>query len=519
MNDEIVIRSAVFTGGKVREALGEVMEHIKNRSIHIPSTWRLFRMVNCRTCERLENCYDYNMLTKSSKDISKIAKRPFGLCICNNCAQSESASLLPFPYRHRDDYFAAVDRVARVDKTRLLCQPHVESSTGERAGPLILGKDISQIASTYDANNPEGRNERTDALNKILENIDKDAPTNQEERAERLVAIYTTAEIESYAFEHRKYQLTHDKKRAKENERNTKKLANMRAVYSKLSSQLDDYPRKECALECTWHERWAYCDFNLLPSQLILGRLLSAPSSATQKKITTCVANVIEAYDLLHQNGFLDSNFLNFISNSSNSNLSSRADSALHRYCLQTFRNCAGLLKLKRGASERVEAVLTLLRDGNPAAALCRLLGDSYLRDVFISALTSTSPQESLSKYETFAGRIWDRIAVAATEQEATGPVDIHQRFVSRFNRARREYRSLNVKFWEYMNEEATAEFLAETSRPIHHPHQTFTRLNAVYKTLENGRGEDMLRDRQFTELRALHLRIFQNPRDFGYFA
>jgi hypothetical protein len=82
---EIVVRSAIFSGGKIKEAIHVVMNAVKKRSIHVPSTLRLLRLVNGKRCERLDECFAHDLVKNVPATCPKSGNRPFGLMICPMC--------------------------------------------------------------------------------------------------------------------------------------------------------------------------------------------------------------------------------------------------------------------------------------------------------------------------------------------------------------------------------------------------------------------------------------------------
>jgi hypothetical protein len=62
----LVLRSAVFGGVKTKSVVKNVVLSIADKSIHVPSTLRLLRLVNGTKCERGDQCFSYNLINKAS---------------------------------------------------------------------------------------------------------------------------------------------------------------------------------------------------------------------------------------------------------------------------------------------------------------------------------------------------------------------------------------------------------------------------------------------------------------------
>ena len=96
------------------------------------------------------------------------------------------------------------------------------------------------------------------------------------------------------AFQQSKIDLIVAKQRAKEAKRTARKLELARPVYDKIEKLLEGFDHKELVLACEWQSN-GYCIFDNMQSQIILGPLLSAPSSATKTKIAQAVEKVMAA--------------------------------------------------------------------------------------------------------------------------------------------------------------------------------------------------------------------------------
>lgn len=316
-----------------------------------------------------------------------------------------------------------------------------------------------------------------------------------------------------------------DKEQAKEQEEMTKRKNDMRDVYDKMSTALDGYEHKDIVLECTWYDdsRHDCFRFKYKPSQAILGRLiLKNPCKSTARKCSNAAKKVREAFDLLHDNGFLSHNYLGNLGDASHH----VAGRALQRYCRKkypTFESLLGTPEYDYYNYSCDASFLAPLRQGKPDTALCVLLEKllySDFQNAFVdNALNMCNSQRKTTRdrFKKAATRVWrqDRNKPPRQLPGDNTDGDEYRKFKARFDRCRADYQILILNFREYKRQPDTVAFLAETGPPPDRPGQTFTRSNAVNKTLEVGRGDDLLRNRDFTALLDLHRRIFQNPHNY----
>ena len=558
MNPGLVVRTAVFAGGRTRQSVTEVMDlgkchisypqrnfilvtflfllyakrpnemfaelldflfcplflpknSVQRRAIQTPSTFRLLRLVNGRRCERLEDCYAYDLIDKRSADVSKTGKRPFGLCICQSCVTGEARVFL------KHYHFAFYnERIANESWGKLLCNPHREASTNELAGPLLPAKTIKQIEATYTRSRARADNadqtpfnavteHRKKALDEIIRKIDEDRTSEDTTRAELFVDAFLKAESEFEAFQISKNRLQADKWKARFEVRVTRKLEMARPVYERVQALLDGFSHKEATLLHDWEED-GICVFRLFPSQERLGRLFSAPSSASIKKVTASVRAVQEIYNWLESNGFLSTNFLSFLDRE-----------APHELALYNHYQSQGFIHLLRFQNYRNYAqFFDHQRDNNPKEAFFALVCHTEIKEAFVAACEMGAGDvfvgtnlPSRDQLRSLATRAWD---------------NIHPRFLGswttfwlKFDRSNRNFKRRLKNISDYLNREDTREFLRETGAPSRNPNQTFTRRDAVETLFETNLGENSLNRRNFADLLELHLRIFRNPDAFRF--
>ena len=77
VTSEIVIRSAVFAGGKARQAISNVMNLVREKAIHTPSTFRYESAVIEYLLSAINIVFATHLLTLAS---------PVFLCVLSSCA-------------------------------------------------------------------------------------------------------------------------------------------------------------------------------------------------------------------------------------------------------------------------------------------------------------------------------------------------------------------------------------------------------------------------------------------------
>jgi hypothetical protein len=479
---EVVIRSAVFAGGKTRKAIQDVMTHVQNKAIHVPSTFRILRLVNGKQCERLESCFGYNLLTRKAEDVSRSGIRPFGLCICTGCTNGLSHRV--FHYSHK---ISRVDILAKHNLTSLLCHPQFEASIGAAIGPIVICEKVKQIMCTYSKDE-----DQLAALQRIHTELTENSP---EEYRQDLVDIYLNAESEYDAFEQGRRKIELEKSLAKISVRATKKQEKVRAILGELEEKLSGYKHKVLALSGEY-DRYGFYKLTLGPSQVVLGKLLGPPSSKSQKKIQEACADIREVYDLLEEFGFLGtgSDFLrDFPSVCGSAHIE-----ALVRFCKKS-RDFETLLGYKY---EDYVDFVALLRGGEIHAALVKIFRNLELAQAFADYVARSETDEVLrGKCRRLAVELWPRRTMNSLED-----------YPGEFDSKRREYAQLCQNFKDYLRHPRTVAFLAET-RPAP-AFAAFSRQDAIDTLLKlDSFQRQRLLDRNFSLLLSHHRHCFNAGR------
>jgi flagellar biosynthesis chaperone FliJ len=477
----------------LRGAIEGIVRGIKNRSIHVPRTLRVLRLANATRCERGQECCGFDLVQKLPAKIGKTEQRPFGMAMCSPCVLCLASPL--HTYR---SWYAGHERIVIHAYSKVLCQPQVETCTGDPVGPLLLGKHIKQIENTQFRTNL-----REELLSEMLQKMDTGVAPEATRRAGAFITAFESAMEEYPAFQRAKRDVVLGRIRAKEAEQAARKLKNTRRVYDNLSSQLHGYEHKEIALACSWNDD-GYCIFDYGPSQAILGPLLSAPSSATKKKIHEAGVSVCEAYEILKDKGFLGSG----LSSSLASNLSSYEiflptyKKALYQYCCE-HKTSKALL----GSKLADKSFIGLLRKGKFFEALYRLLSSDDKREAFTRRALMEIEPDQRQYFRTIAEDVW-----CLEIRNLPDPSWLLNCFELKFDTCSGKFMRIKRNLKEYLQSPETVQFLAETGSYRNDRNQQITGQHVV-NTLYEGDNINLLEDGpEFRILRRVHRQYIQRP-------
>jgi hypothetical protein len=478
--------SIVFS---LRGAIEGIIKDIKNRSIHVPSTLRVLRLANATHCERGEECCGLDLIQKLPVKIGKTAQRPFGMAMCKSCVLCLASPL--HTYR---SWYAGHERIVVHGYSKVLCQPQVETCTGEPVGPLLLGKHIKQIENTRFTTNL-----REELLSEMLQKMDTEVAPKR--RAAAFISAFESAMEEYPAFEQAKRDVVLGRVRAKEAEQAARKFKNTRRVYDNISSQLHGYEHKEIALACSWNDDGS-CVFDYGPSKVILGPLLSAPSSATKKKIHERGDLICEAYEILEDKGFLGSGLFSSLA----SNLSSY-EIFLPTYKKALYQYCCEHMTSLLGSKHADYSFICLLRKGKFFEALYRLLSADDKRLAFTSRALMAIVADKRQYYRTIAEDVWQLIEL----RNLPPPWSLNY-FEVKFDTCSGKFMRIKRNLKEYLQSPETVQFLAETGSYRNDLNQQITGQHVV-NTLYEGSNIHLLEDGpEFRILRRVHRQYLQRP-------
>lgn len=460
---ELVVQTAVFQGGKPKQVMERIMKSVKDKSIYIPSIFRLLRLVNATMCERGEECCGYDLVNKKPSMLEKPTHRPFTLSICLTCVQGVSAPQLHNSWSRKND------RIESYDYTKLLSssQAQVEHSTGEKVGSLVLFKHVKQIEKTH---NEEEK--RKALLEDHLVQLDQNITEEERNLSQVYVAAFDTATAQYDTHQIRKRYVLIAIQEAKEAKRASRKRDLSQPVYNKIEELLEGFKYKKIVLAGEWNSA-GFFTFEHEPSKRAIGPLLSAPSGATLNKIATGVATVQETLMLLDANGLIGEDFPNRLGDM----YLNRSDLHKHQKSLITYCISNKTAEDFLGRFYDYETILGHLRLGSTPKALFYTLGSkSDKRDAFICGVVSNPSNE---KNKKMAGKIWDSRNIQHGYYHQ-GHYMHHPRtfdeWRTKFNECKTEYRTIHDLIKEYKKLSETVAWLKETTPPPNQ-NQTFSRM------------------------------------------
>ena len=500
---EMIIRAALC--GKDRNAknvLTNILGSIEQKKIRTPSKWRLLRLLNGYFCERMEQCLGFHLVHKVPSRMDSTSVRPFGLCICHQCAKSIGCSTL-FNWRTRIQH----DRIATYDSSTILMNAQMEFSTNDAIGPIVTGTKIKQVDISYPFRR-YSTNERDDVVDKLFLEADETLVSEEEkEHTEYVLDLFHAVSSELEAKERAK----DDEAVAKRNALKKRKRELGEPVLQAIEELLEDYPHKDLALRGDFGSWSGARIFECRVSQDILGRLLYAPSSASRKRIRDAVRDVRAAIDTLHQIGIGNGrvNLLSCIENSQQPHLKAiykirfllqdsdalSEPSVLHRYTfdMRFVEDC---------------------RNGNQDERIYSLLSMEDKQTAFIQSVVKDEGNEQTKElFRALAKVLWrPRRGYWARIDDLYSLSSFRLKYL----RAKAAYKELSSKMRTYLRKKKVKEFNNETGPPDDRPHQVFSRYDALKRLFElKHDSRELLEREQFSELFALQKRIFRNPQQY----
>ena len=189
-----------------RQMMENIMESIKSKTIHIPSVFRLLRLLHATMCEMGEECCAYDLEKYQPSPLLSIYRRsvhdrPFGLALCSTCVEALSGRVV-FEASNQQAYDQQEQIVEQIEthpqgtlSTRLLCATHVERVTNENVGSLVLYKHVQRIESSYTAASDGAEKRKL-----LLEDLIVQKQNGITEKDKMLSQVYVTAF--DFAMEH-----------------------------------------------------------------------------------------------------------------------------------------------------------------------------------------------------------------------------------------------------------------------------------------------------------------------------
>ena len=250
-----------------------IMESIKSKTIHIPSVFRLLRLLHATMCEMGEECCAYDLEKDKPSPLLSIHRRPssscvhhlpFGLALCHACVEGLSGRVV-FEASNQQAYDQQEQIVKQIEthpqgtlSTRLLCATHVERVTNENVGSLVLYKHVQRISNSHTA--------ASDVVKKrkqLLEDLIVQKQNGITEKDKMLSQVYVTAF--DFAMEQfdghvgRKRDVAIAIEQAKVAKRISRKKELSLPIYHKIEELLAGFTYKEMVLSGSWnHEGYLF---------------------------------------------------------------------------------------------------------------------------------------------------------------------------------------------------------------------------------------------------------------------
>mmetsp|Transcript_6537 Transcript_6537/g.14191 ORF Transcript_6537/g.14191 Transcript_6537/m.14191 type:complete len:628 (+) Transcript_6537:211-2094(+) len=511
---EVVIRSAVFNNlgkreAKYRKIIGSINQYLANRSIHIPSPHRLLRLLVAKSCERGDSCWGKNLATGVPASIDPSSStRPFGLAICEKCVKFGSTNV---NYSH----FSRFQHGVAFYQWNRIMGPITDAVKGEVHGPLIPAIQLMQIEGSY-----RTTAERKAALEEHLSRAHTDCgdvcKNCYESKAAAYVEIFQSAEDEADEF----IKLANEKKlqigRQRREERLRKKRERIQGIYEYLEELLEDCPYKDVALACEWRENDQDClKFKCSFVQCAMCHIIGAPATAPDRAISDAATQIRNAFKLLSDKQFFTFTFLS-------ESEQKMFRQGMYKYCT----NESSILKIMT-SNYADDAFFVQVRNNQPKNALIRALHmiKGALPRCF--ALAVVDPVSNSNGVEI---RVDDfrRLAEVVWKKRAGTPSWTLASIENNYIRCNEEFQIMKRNAIDYLNDPVTVDYLRLDVRGNRIAGQFHRRdaLNEVFNpstrdsffmTLhERCIPYNLLRNRQFTTLRAVHDAYYRRPEMYG---
>lgn len=508
---EAVIRSAVFNNLRRRDKgnrkiMSNIMGHVTNRAIHIPSPHRLLRLLNARSCEMGDRCWGRNLNTGGAMALHPgCYNRPFGLALCDKCVRFGTTKV---PYSH----FSRFQKGVAFHQWNLLMNParDPKSKTDPVNGPLVQVLELQQIENTY-VDNGDKKSALEGMVQRALAHDGKFCPLHYEEKAAAYQETWENAEKE--ADEHVAAALERDQQKFRERreERIAKRMTRIKSIVASLQEILDDCPLKDLALDCKWLESDERCvKFTCHIVEHRLSNIISAPASASERSITNAAESIKQIFDALHEKNFFD---FSYIEHSSN-----RLRRGIHEYCV----NETTPLKIMQSSLAGDVHFIQSLEEDKPVRALIRALGQirgAFPRIFALSVMRNNSDsleaESRVDEYRKLAEVVW-------TEKAPSSSLGLSFATIKEtFNSSVEEFRVMKKNAKDYLADDQTRRFLLRDVTVAGRDNfsredalnQVFSpKAHSVWMQGTRNSAYQHLRNRNFESLRSLHEQFFRRP-------
>lgn len=192
LTPQTILRAVIFGDKQSRDTMESIMALIQRQAIHTPSNSRLLRLMNATRCEGGADCWAFHPATGRAGVLASSSfsmMRSFGLCLCSTCKRFVSNTNV---INYNIVLELERSQLATEKCWRVIRAPYTEQATDVSVGPVLLGRNLQQVASNY--------KESTARVNALEEIYLQRTPSAEEiTRREMLLDIYkaTKAEFEA----------------------------------------------------------------------------------------------------------------------------------------------------------------------------------------------------------------------------------------------------------------------------------------------------------------------------------
>lgn len=513
---ETVIRSAVFNNLRKRDkgqrkTMSNIMGYISNRSIHVPSTHRMLRLLNAKSCERGDRCWGKNLNTGKAMALNRNStNRPFGLALCDKCVKFGTTKV---PYSH----FSRFQQGVAFHNWNLLMNPCRDPKTGEVSGPLLEVLELQQIENTY-ANTDDKKSALEGIVQKALTNDGKYCPIHYEEKAAAYHEMYENAEKEADETVAAALEMDQQKYIQRRDERIAKRMTRIRSIYATLEEILDDCLLKDLALDCQWLESDERCvKFSCHIVEQKLSNIISAPASASERSINNAANDIKVIFNTLNEKLFFTFSFIE--------NSSSRFRRGIYEYC----RNESTPLEIMQSSMAGDVHFMQALEENKPLRALVRALNRmrGALPKIFALSAVSSNPdapddaENRVDDYRKLAEVVWNKKAPHQYGSEIMSFTTIKDTYSSSLE----EFKTMKRNVKEYLLQNQTRRFLLRDDEVAGRDNfsrqdalnQVFSpKIHTVWMTGTRSSAYEHIQERNFEALLNLHEQYFRRPSQYG---
>ena len=175
---ELIVRAAVYyAGGDIQERMKTIRKLVLDKSIHLPSKFRLLRLITGTQCERGSKCYGYNCVTNKAGKISNPGISAFGMLLCMQCTDVLVTSE---PGGAFVDLQTSLARILVRDKSKypgrrqLIVAQQTEAVSGEPVGPVYDACTHRQLCAAKGGCHNLTISDVLEATNDICESLEYD---------------------------------------------------------------------------------------------------------------------------------------------------------------------------------------------------------------------------------------------------------------------------------------------------------------------------------------------------------